>query len=210
MTDVSERCRLCEAASESTSESRHPSTIANQHLISSAHFVVVPALGPLSVGHVLVVSKEHASSIASLGEAALEEYEQLAEQIRQKLPFRTTGGIEIEHGSTSSDCAGACIVHAHVHWLPGLGEFESMFEGVVPTLAESDSIGILATVEQPYLLLRGPSRRVHVYDGAGIPSQFARQTICSSLGRDDWDWRENHRLDWVTETVGLWQRESQI
>jgi len=63
------RCVFCEVLEEPTSPAMPPHSY-NTLLTSSDHFVVLPALGPLVKGHVLVVSRAHMPSLASLGEQA--------------------------------------------------------------------------------------------------------------------------------------------
>ena len=125
-------CALCVAVADST---RHVTPfLHNQKLLETNRFIVLPSLGPLMPGHVMVVGREHQNSLASMGREALEEYEELANRLRVAPFLRDGVPLEAEHGSTANDKAGACVVHTHVHWLPGLGGYLRDFQKRLPLL----------------------------------------------------------------------------
>ena len=73
---MNEDCRLCAtvAGRQATYSRRN---IENTILLKTQNFIVVPALGPLISGHVLIVSTLHFPSIASMGIEAIVEYEKI-------------------------------------------------------------------------------------------------------------------------------------
>ncbi|MEX0715162.1 MAG: hypothetical protein WD066_01175 [Planctomycetaceae bacterium] len=198
MSEAKSNCRLCGAISDAD-RADGPLGIENTPLWTSRHFVVMPCVGPLLVGQVMVVSRRHVPSLAALGPDAIAEYEELA----AKLPKNRDTLLEAEHGATQESCAGACITHAHVHWIPGLGDLSVTLDGVLPQFHRGSELRLPAA-SVPYLFLRGGDRLVRVFDGANLPSQLLRQVICSTLGRDDWDWRADPRRDLILETVEYW------
>jgi diadenosine tetraphosphate (Ap4A) HIT family hydrolase len=193
-------CSLCVAVADAT---RHANPfLYNRKLLETARFIVLPSLGPLVPGHVMVVGKEHQASLGTMGKAAIEEYEQLANSLR-RAPFLRDGiPLEAEHGSTGNDKAGACVVHTHVHWLPGLaasiGEFRQRF-----TQFPQNSVAEIPE-NVPYIFVRAGAETA-LLQAVGLPSQTIRRTICDLLNRDDTDWKQAPRLDWVEETVQAWQ-----
>ncbi len=150
----------------------------------------------------MVVSKSHCNSLASMGAVAIEEYEDLAAKLRSSPQFRDDDPMEAEHGSSEGDKAGACVVHTHVHWLPGMGRFLGEFERRLPLRTESSLLELVA-VGEPYLFARGGGRQ-QFFDARGLVSQTVRRTLCELLDRDDVDWMQAPRLDWVEETVAAW------
>ena len=66
-------CALCSAVADATRYTEP--FLYNSKLFESDRFVVVPSLGPLVPGHVMIVSKEHRESLASVGPAALKDAE---------------------------------------------------------------------------------------------------------------------------------------
>jgi diadenosine tetraphosphate (Ap4A) HIT family hydrolase len=118
-------CKLCRALANATREAE-PS-VCNARLLETPQFIAMPSLGPLVRGQVMVVSKIHAESLASMGSDALGEYDALALRLRKAASLLGANPLEAEHGSTAGDKAGACVVHTHVHWLPEMGDFLGEF-----------------------------------------------------------------------------------
>lgn len=199
---VTRPCALCVAVADAT---RHEEPfLHNRKLFETPRFVVLPSLGPLVVGHVMVVSKAHCHSLASMGHEAVEEYEALASRLRTA-PFLTDGNpLEAEHGSTLDDKAGACVIHTHVHWVPGMGGFLQEFRDQLPLLSERGLLNV--PVDMPYIFARARAESI-LFQAKGLPSQTIRRILCGVLDRDDIDWTQAPRLDWIEETVRAWQKE---
>ena len=195
-------CVLCVASADATGAS--DSFLYNKRLAETRRFVVIPSVGPFVSGHVMVVSKAHQSSLVAMGRDAVEEYDELADRLRD-LPVWSGGTpLEAEHGSTETDKAGACVVHSHVHWIPGMGaHFDELSRRL--SIRPEAALTRLTLAHQPYIFLRaGPKQGI--FEADGLPSQTIRRLLCDLLERDDLDWRQNRRLDWVTETVDRWAR----
>ena len=193
-------CPLCVAAADATA--LEESFLHNTPLAESHRFVVIPSIGPFLPGHVMVVSKIHESSLLSMGVNAVQEYDSLAERLRRLPVWDGTVPLEAEHGSTSANRAGACVVHSHVHWIPGTGQYFDILASQLAHLSRTDYEASLAG-RRPYIFLRGGSE-CGFFRAGGLPSQAIRRFLCDVLGRDDTDWRQNPRLDWVAETVKRW------
>jgi diadenosine tetraphosphate (Ap4A) HIT family hydrolase len=197
-TSGSAGCALCDAITSPTAKSKYYNTI----LFESPSFVVLPAVGPLRRGHVMVVSRIHRASLADLERDDIAEYDRLASSIRGLPEY--ADAVEVEHGSTHDGPSGPCVRHAHIHWLP-----ESPF--VSPLLQQAVSqkpqpINRLAHIRQfprPYLFLRTPNQSA-VFMVDPLPSQFVRRVICEYLGEDDWDWAVSPREQTIRETIDLW------
>lgn len=197
-SDSNSNCVICDALRDAA-RTEGPSRIENTPLCTTENFVVMPCIGPLVAGQVMVVSRKHVPSLASLGEEVIREYHTLASTIPQDPEFL----LEAEHGATDSDCAGACVTHAHVHWIPGFQEYAEVFDGFLPQIYSGPDLR-LPGPSTPYLFIRGAGGPARVFDAAGLPSQMLRQVICSELQRDDWDWRMEPRYDLIHETVEYW------
>jgi hypothetical protein len=48
-------------------------------------------------------------------------------RLSQALLLKDTATLEAARGSTTGEKAGACVVHTHNHWLPGMGQYFSQF-----------------------------------------------------------------------------------
>jgi diadenosine tetraphosphate (Ap4A) HIT family hydrolase len=195
-------CALCVATADAT-RSEQP-FLHNQKLFETRRFVVLPSLGPLVPGHVMVVSKAHYHSLASMGAEAVTEYESLAARLT-KAPFLADGHpLEAEHGSTPSDKAGACVIHTHVHWLPGMGRFWNEFADRLSLRAETSLLDF-GCRDVPYIFARARTQQ-GIFHAEGLRSQTIRRILCELMDRDDTDWMQAPRLNWVQETVDAWLR----
>jgi diadenosine tetraphosphate (Ap4A) HIT family hydrolase len=176
----------------------------NHRLFETPRFIVLPSVGPLVPGHVMVVSKEHCNSLSSMGADAIREYEDLAGRLRTAPFLDQDIPLEAEHGSTDDDKAGACVIHTHVHWLPGMGRFLHEFRSRLSTRPE-DGLLELSNNGGPYIYARAGTERA-VFQAHGLRSQTIRRILCELLDRDDTDWTQAPRLDWVEETVEAWKK----
>ena len=180
------KCGICVALEDCEKKT---SNLYNIKLQESKNYVVMPAIGPLILGHVMIVSKIHFNNLASMGNAAIIEYDQLIEKIRKKIPLYKTKLLEIEHGATETDNAGACIVHAHIHLIPNYGEYEEIFIDTLNKITEIDKIQNIANVKKSYILVRGLSSNTKLYSATNLPSQFVRRVLFKLNDRIDWNWR---------------------
>ena len=93
--------------------------LENTLIAKSENFLLIPCIGPMVVGHAIVVSRNHHPSLASMGSNAIAEYDQFVKELTRG----TTDWLEFEHGATNDNCAGACVVHTHIHLVPGLSSY---------------------------------------------------------------------------------------
>lgn len=201
-------CVLCEAVDEALSPG-DPGKPYNRLLrepAGASRFVVMPTVGPLVEGHVMIVSREHCHSLAAMGPEAIAEYEALT----RSLIAGTGGVLEAEHGGTTYGNAGSCVDHAHVHLLPGVGEWcaEALSAHLRP-LDGVTSLDELARTTTPYVFLRSGSR-FRAFDATTAPSMLLRRVIAEHDGRDDWDWDLFPRLDLVQRSIDYWASSASL
>jgi len=195
-------CPFCRAVSNL--ERGLPSRLQDTPLWKSQNFVVLPSVGPLTLGHVLVVSREHCTSLSSMGFAALREYDSLRKYVARMDGLYKGNLLQAEHGAASDKRGGTCIVHAHVNWLPQSARFSRIIEGVLPKIPGIRGVSSLTNVSGPYIMVRVDGSRPKVYDATNSPSQLVRRLICESSGRDDWDWATSPNILLIQETVEHW------
>ncbi len=116
----SEGCFLCEIA-------KHPEMTTFEHnmeckfvdmvVYETDNFVVIPGLGPLDPGYLMIMPKEHYLSSAQVPEEQMQEYHEVEEDVYWML--KKTYGEDTffyEHGTAPGGAVGLkSIVHAHVH-----------------------------------------------------------------------------------------------
>ncbi len=195
--DLSPGCALCKAIADANSDPE-PTRLENTPLARSKHFVVLPSLGPLVLGHVLVVSRSHHPNLLSMGTNGLTAYEDFKRETSTRLSYYQDGLLEAEHGSLENKPAGACVVHTHIHWLPGQAHLASSIIGQLVSASPKSNAGNL-----PYFLLRA-GNNWEQYQAQNLPAQYLRRRFCELKGRDDWDWAVVPRFDLIKSTIKLW------
>ena len=94
------------------------SKLENTILDETQNFYVIPALGSLVEGYILIISKRHINSMSELTIEEMSEYEILINKYRKILKsIYTKYPIVFEHGSpnTENEIRANSILHAHTH-----------------------------------------------------------------------------------------------
>lgn len=185
-------CEFCQEFRSGVCE--HLSGSTRRILYEDQDFVVLPALGAFVEGYLLLCSRAHEPSIASLDSERLRRFELLLGFVERVLAQEYSRPWIFEHGMTAgSGSAGGCIDHAHLHLLPGNLRLEECIRGLgnVEELRDWSALGRWR--DRPYILLRGPETKPMICEApSGLPSQFLRRHAAESLGiGDEWNWAIN-------------------
>lgn len=201
-----ELCRMCSIV-KAAGSSRF-TDLASRPLWETEHFVVVPSLGALVEGHVMVVSKSHALSAAALDARSAATLVDVLARVQEVIRSRWGSAVTFEHGpSVAGSSVGCTVDHAHVHVLPQPANLEDHFEQQARALAwvKVPSISHAtrwAGVERPYLYIGFDGGSGFVATGQSIPSQFFRRLVTDACGDTrSFNWRVDSRRDLVQRTV---------
>ena len=93
---------------------------ARRIIFESASFAVVPSLGPLVRGHMLLCPKAHVRSFAQVYDNLHTEYEEVKARLSAVLREKYAAEITLfEHGMAATGDRILCTVdHAHMHFVP--------------------------------------------------------------------------------------------
>ena len=166
-------------------------------VLESANFTVVPSLGHLVPGWLLVIPRFHYASLGALSPDLVREFLMLKAESESLLNSIYGPVVKFEHGSCSHMKAGACIDHAHMHLVPTAEDFGShlahLFGG--ERLTDIGRIS-LKWASRPYLLYENAMGIATVYETPLLPSQFMRMLIAQRLGvLERYDWRKYPGID---------------
>jgi diadenosine tetraphosphate (Ap4A) HIT family hydrolase/nucleoside 2-deoxyribosyltransferase len=172
--------------------------LTNTVLYEDSDFYIIPALGCLVSGYVLIVSKEHTNSMCYLSEQKKETLQNIINNLSDRY-FCKYGfyPLVFEHGA-KYDCgnlSGCCVLHAHMHVVPR--RFNSMTK-----MSSSLNLKEVKTMkdfynectDNPYIFFMDNDKKkyISVLTGDVIPSQIIRKWIAADLGiPNEWDWRIN-------------------
>ena len=89
----------------------------NTILEETNNFVIIPCLGSLVPGYILILPKKHTYCMTNFNEDIIKEYNSILEKYREK--FKKIYGkypIIFEHGTKDpSGVCTSCVIHAHTH-----------------------------------------------------------------------------------------------
>ena len=188
-------CRLCWAKSKLGK--LYPE---NTVLYSSDHFITIPAVGSLISCYLLMVSRKHMRSLATLNKSELAIVEKELGKLLHYLKPISKQWMIFEHGNMkhlahSSSC---CIDHFHLHVLPLDEEQSNLIINII-----SRDLEIKAKIHSledfheykgknlsNYILLRTPDGSFKIFSSSNIPSQYIRKIIAEAYDSETtWNWR---------------------
>ena len=195
-----EKCPICIAVKESLE--KRDESIFNKGLYESDSFIVMPCIGPLEIGHVMIVSKTHYESLASMGSGAIKEMKNIIEvAFENKSIYK--GSLITEHGAFLDQSGGACIVHTHIHVIPEQGKWIHILDEILPQI-KVKSLEDLTKIDIPYIFTSDIEGNFKVYQSFNAHPQMVRKAICAKTKRLDYDWAQDEKLDFVKKTLEYW------
>ena len=179
---------------------------------------LMPSLGPLQQGHMLLVPLTHVTSLVALPESLDAEVSQAYDATRRFLTQHFGQPVCFEHGSGGNAGSGGWgVEQAHVHLVP----LPEMFGGLTPPATVGPWERVESSASRWLTDLRALTDRFTSYlyfepqGGAGytaavtrLPSQFMRRWLAESQSTKDWNWREWPQPERVAELV-RWMRTVQ-
>lgn len=158
------------------------------------NFVVMPTIGAIVEGYLLILPRVHYLSMAHLPRCLYPELEALHDEIRAILTATyAQKPIFFEHGPMSCLLRGGCCAdHAHLHAVP----LEVDLAPDIKTLYAERRIQFLIELRQqvqrsiPYLFYEDPNGKRYVFDALEAIPQYLRQLVAKHTGLPErWDWR---------------------
>ncbi|MBA7682243.1 hypothetical protein ES703_90592 [subsurface metagenome] len=196
---MAECCLCVELRGELDSEfcHRYQGVLPNRIITETENFVVVPSIGQIVEGYLLIVAKAHHPSMGCLSDSEIKELEDLMQRTRLLLTPTYGRPLFFEHGVVDGIESGGCgISHAHIHAVPLADEVDLLpliqqsFRGC--SIQSLTGLTQKALYDRPYLFYEDQQANRYLFDlhaANGIPSQYLRRAIASKLGSQEWDWR---------------------
>ena len=196
-------CCLC-----SNLVSKNSNEVWNKPLFESANFVVLPSLGSLVQGWLLLVPKKHFICMGALPDDLAREMEYMKRTITARLSLKYGAVCAFEHGPSALDHKVGCSVdHAHLHMVPLNFDLTRAATRFMPPDAE----WVEATWEdcraafekrEDYLYLEQPVGVGRIALHSNFGSQIFRKAIASRLGvPGEFSWRDYPQVEVIQETI---------
>lgn len=185
------------------------SCLENTIIEESENFIVLPSIGALVDGYLLIVSKRHINSMSELKVNERIEYKFLIEKYRNKFKKNYNKfPIIFEHGSpiNNSDMKASSITHAHTH----IVNYKFIDENLVIKklkFKRIDNLNYLSR-KQNYIMYINPKNVCYVsYDFEPI-SQMMRKIIAKELGCESkYDWKKEKFIENINSTIKRFKSE---
>jgi len=172
--------------------------IPSRILFETDNWYVVPTIGCLTVGYVLLVCKNHHMSLANLSFKLYTEMLEIKKTVTKILEKKTgLKCITFEHGVTHIGFTGTNSVnHVHMHIVPCQTDiWSNILRNHRNVISFFDYVELFEfwqhNYPHAYLIFQDIEETIHyIPDSSGFPSQFFRRHLAASLGMNEWDWRK--------------------
>lgn len=166
----------------------------NRILFEDDDYVIVPALGQIVEGYLLIISKNHFNSVADFSPSMHKKFESLKNKTYEILSQNYSKPTFFEHGSSSLlELGGGCINHAHLHAVPI--DLSLNYTGLTDLNPISiNGISDLWNIkkENPYIYFETIGGKSYLIDIVSkLPCQYLRRVIAMKIGKPFiWNWKE--------------------
>ena len=176
--------------------------IENTILDETNYFYILPTVGSLVDGYILVVSKRHINSMSELTKNEMDEYNFIIEKYRNI--FRDIYGkypIVFEHGSPVSDNSirANSVIHAHSH----IVNHAYLDEPKIIKRLNFKPIQRIEDIKsnENYIMYINNNFKYVTYNFEPI-SQLMRKLIAKDLKYEDkFDWKKEKFMDNIIKTI---------
>ncbi len=163
-------------------------------LLSAAGFRVVPSIGQIVEGHLLIVPQAHFCALADMPAESSLGFNLLLRKVRSVLEEHYSRCVFFEHGIRSEDSGGCGIDHAHMHAVPvgAHGVLEALKRDFAGTRIDSiEGVRHVLSDRSSYLFFEDTSQARFAFPVTNLPSQYMRKLVAGSIGKSNWDWRSS-------------------
>jgi diadenosine tetraphosphate (Ap4A) HIT family hydrolase len=161
-------------------------------------FAVIPSLGPVAPGHVLICPKQHYKSFANISDDLEPQYNLIKVRLKRVLKNIYNKPVHcFEHGTARRANQPLCTVeHAHLHLIPTSVAAYSILEEVKDWRDLGNKFADLKGIvgDSEYLYYESPDgfRKIITAETGTFESQYMRKIFSEALGNDtNWNWRQN-------------------
>jgi diadenosine tetraphosphate (Ap4A) HIT family hydrolase len=162
-------------------------------LYRSQSFVLLPSLGQIAEGHLLIVPTRHHTALADMSSSSVDELSEFRNFVRLGLAQAYGPTVFFEHGIRGTQSGGCGIDHAHMHAVPtSLSKpMEALRKNhLFKPIVNFSEITQQVSPNSPYLYYEETSGEAWTCEVDFIPSQYLRKLLAESIGTDSWDWRK--------------------
>jgi diadenosine tetraphosphate (Ap4A) HIT family hydrolase len=180
--------------------------------VESESFAVIPSIGPLVAGHVLLSPNKHLKSFAQIPTRLEDEFAVMKKRLSEILAETYGQPVHyFEHGSAKSAEQPMCTVeHAHLHFVPTDAQIWPTIQHEFEWQQIESNIANLSAVvgDMEYIWYESPRGVSAVAKGVEgtFESQYLRKIFARAVGLGEgWNWREFPRVATISDTYATIQ-----
>jgi diadenosine tetraphosphate (Ap4A) HIT family hydrolase len=176
-------------------------------LYETDNFIVIPTIGSLVPGYIMIVSRDHFSSMAYLSTKQMDELINLLSLLKSFIHNKLNiNPIIFEHGSADgcANLSACCVDHAHLHIVPiNLSEVNIILErSQLKKILNMECLTLFKGT--PYVLYSDAYNNYYASQNSVFPSQYFRKWIAKETGHPyEWDWKNYEFLENVKKTLDI-------
>jgi diadenosine tetraphosphate (Ap4A) HIT family hydrolase len=180
-------------------------------LFQSTEFAVLPSLGQVVEGYLLLLPRQHFGAIGDLSPRHMDELATVLYRAGEILKREYGPYIVFEHGTRSEGVGGCGIYHAHLHAAPlgGVSDPIELLKQRFPftELAHLKEISKRSAGLPSYLFYQDSDARLYLFDTGPLPSQYMRKVLADAVGEHNWNWRDAGREERLLATTQRLSRQ---
>lgn len=169
----------------------------NQTLIETENFKVIPSLGSIVEGWLLIVPKKHYLSFGYLENYLFDELEYLHNYVIKTLQYLYNKHVIVfENGTIElGSFIGCGVDYAHIHYVPLEIDIKSSVNEFYGNICWEKVSGLISTrsmIEKstPYLFVEDNNRDKYMCEINQPYSQLVRKIIAKHVGKvEQYDWK---------------------
>lgn len=186
-------------------------------LWESEDFVVVPTLGALIQGWILVIPKTPFICVGALTEPLREQLSNIKNYCAEIIEEQFGEAAIFEHGpAVAGDAVGCTVDYAHLHILPARCHLIDSIPNISaksPLWQSANDISATKEYFQSgisYLYVEQPVGKSMIANARDMPSQLFRRVVAHSVGLpEQFNWREHPMQENVLATVAILEHSFQ-
>jgi diadenosine tetraphosphate (Ap4A) HIT family hydrolase len=208
MTSTAVQCDLCNelsGRSENSFAQTYKGDPESRVLFRSEQFAIVPSLGHMVEGYLLVLPTKHFRAFGDLTGPCIDELATTLERVGEVVKNYYGSYVLFEHGARSEGTGGCGVYHAHLHATPLAANLDPVatLKATFPytELESVEEIGKQSGHLPSYLFYRDSAAKLYLFDTGPLPSQYMRRLIADALHDSNWNWRTAGREERLLATM---------
>jgi diadenosine tetraphosphate (Ap4A) HIT family hydrolase len=198
-------CELCDeiAGLSSRFDQVYGNILRDRIVFCTRNFVVMPSIGQLGDGHLMIVSRLHVTAASHLDTRMRKELTTLIRYIRDWMSVSVGSNVVVfENGDPKGNGQMGCTIgHLHVHLVASRQPTPTLLVALYSLGAKaSPGLPELQEVSDAYSWIEMGRGNALVIPHR-LPSQTLRRLIAGELGIDRWDWQDAGREQQLIELV---------